>query len=80
MAKKTTTEEDKALLSTQIATDTEVYLAAGGTVKRCSSRDNANFCFVKKSKKQQIEIQKKRGLLSVINYKQRKENAATKPR
>lgn len=81
MARKTTTnDEDKALLSTKIATDTAVYLAAGGTVKRCTSQDNANFCFVKKSKKQQLEDQKKRGLLSVINYKQRKENAATKRR
>lgn len=77
MAKKTTTnDEDKAIMSTQIATDTEVYLAAGGTVKRCTHRDNANFCFVKKSKKQHLEEQKRRGLLSVINHQQRKQNAA----
>lgn len=72
-ASKISSDENKALMSSKIATDTAVYMAAGGTVKHCTHRDNANFTYVKKkSRKQQLEDQKRSGLLSVTNSWQRK--------
>lgn len=77
MAKKTSNDENKELLSSKIATDVEAYLATGGTVKQCTHRDNANSTYVKKNRKEHLEDQKRRGTASADNHRQRKQNAAT---
>ncbi len=77
MAKKTSNDENKELLSSKIATDTEAFLAAGGTVRHCTHLDNANVTHEKKSKKKHLEDQKRRGTANADNHRQRKQNAAT---